>query len=175
MRLEIGGGAFPRGDDWINVDLCAGCDVRHDLNVTPWPFDDDSVDDIYSSHCIEHVEDPLVFLKECARIGRIGCAVELRCPAPTAHLACVAGHRHVFSLQHARNMDIHFPALHWTGVKRPVLLSHKLQSSEMLEWAKRDLPFLSGLDDQVIMSWIPGTAHEAVFIYEIRNNEHYKR
>jgi len=170
MKVELGGGSFARGDGWINVDQCDNADVKHDLNIAPWPFDDESVDEIYSSHCIEHVDDPAVFLNECARIGKIGCKIEIRCPAPTAHLAYVAGHKHVFSLQNARNIDIHFPHLFWKGKRRPLLKAFHLNPSEMLDWAKRDLPFLKGLSDQQIMFWIPGTAHENVFEYEVVEN-----
>lgn len=173
MRLEIGGGTLQRGGDWVNLDIIESADIRHDLNVTPWPLADESVDEIYSSHCIEHVDDPCVFLNECARIGKIGCKIEIRCPAPTAHLAVIAGHKHVFSLQNARNMDVHFPAMFWKAKRRPVLKGFHLNPSEMLEWAKRELPMLRGLSDQVIMFWIPGTAHENVFQYEVEENAHY--
>lgn len=170
-KLEIGGGVFPRGDGWINLDKIESADVIHDLNVIPWPFDDDSIGAIYTSHCIEHVHDPVPFLNECARIGRIGTRIEIRCPAPTAQLAMVADHKHVFSLQCARNMDLHFPELFWKGTKRLRLRDHWYQSSEMLSWARADLPFLRNLSDQVIMRWIPGTAHESVFIYEVTAND----
>lgn len=170
VKLEIGGGIFPLGDGWVNLDKIASADVVHNLEECPWPFADDSVDQIYTSHCIEHVSDPVPFLQECARIGKIGTRVEIRCPAPTAHLAMVADHKHVFSLQCARNMDIHFPHLFWTGAKRLTLRGFRLQSSEMLAWAKRDLPFLRNISDDKIMMWIPGTAHESVFDYEVTAN-----
>lgn len=173
MKIELGGGAFARGDGWVNVDLIEGADIRHDLNVTPWPFEDESVDAIYSSHCIEHVDDPAVFLNECARIGKVGCRMEIRCPSPYSQMAYVVGHKHVFSLQNARNMDIYFPHLFWHGKRRPRLKGHHLNASEMLDWAKKELPFLKGVPDQTIMFWIPGTAHEAVFQYEVEINDHY--
>jgi hypothetical protein len=30
-------------------------DIEHDLLVTPWPFKDNSVDELYTSHFIEHI------------------------------------------------------------------------------------------------------------------------
>lgn len=72
MKLEIGGGNdFARGDGWTNMDQLPGADIQHDLNVRPWPLSDDSVDAIYTSHCIEHVQCPISFLHECARIVSI--------------------------------------------------------------------------------------------------------
>lgn len=174
MKLELGGGShFARGDGWVNMDQCKEADIVQDLNVTPWPIADDTVDEIYSSHCIEHVIDPHSFLRECARIGKIGCVVEIRCPYTYSDMAMTAGHIHVFSHQQARNMEFHFPKLTWgMATKRPRLLSMILQPTERLAEAKRDLPFLAGLSDQVIMTYIPGTAHDTVFQYVIQANEY---
>ena len=171
MRLEIGGGDRNLGQDWVNIDLCETADIRHDLDIMPWPIEDDSVDAVYSSHCIEHVRHVIGFLNEVVRIGKLGCHVEIRCPAPFAELAMVCGHVSVLSPQAVRNMDVHFPELHWKGDKRLRLRSHHFQCSEALHDAKRDLPFLRNLDDQVIMRWIPGTAHESVFIFEVTAND----
>ena len=168
MMLEIGGGTLPLGGDWVNIDQCETADIRHDLNEVPWPIQDEEVAAIYSSHCIEHVKDPHSFLRECVRVGKVGTVVEIRCPAPHSHLAMTAGHLHVFSLQGVRNELIHFP--NWTpswGSRKLVLKSHRYQPSEMLDWAKKDLPFLRGVDDQAIMRWIPGTVHDSVFIFEV--------
>ena len=173
MKLEIGGGNdFARGDGWVNMDQLKGADIHCDLNVIPWPLADDSVDEIYTSHCIEHVKCPISFLHECARIGKIGCPVEIRCPAPYSDLAMVAGHVSVFSPQAARNMDVHFPRLFWRNAKRPRLIGWHFQASERLADAKRELPFLAGLSDDLIMKYIPGAAHETVFRYVIQANEY---
>lgn len=173
MKLEIGGGSnFARGGDWVNLDMCQEADIRHNLDVTPWPVADDSADEIYSSHCIEHVEDSNAFLFECARIGKAGCTVEIRCPAPFSEMAFVSGHRNVFSPQHVRNVEIHFPKLYWRERKRLRFVSHIFQASEKLARAKRELSFLAGLSDQQIMEWIPGTAHESVFKFVVQANEY---
>lgn len=174
MKLEIGGGNdFNRGGDWINMDQLEGADIKCNLDVIPWPVADDSVDEIYTSHCIEHVKCPISFLHECARIGKIGCTVEIRCPSPYSDLAMVAGHVSVFSPQAARNMDVHFPKLFWQQAKRPALLGWHIQASERLNEAKKELPFLAGLSDEIIMKYIPGTGHETVFQYVVKENEYY--
>jgi hypothetical protein len=173
MKLEIGGGNdFARGNGWTNMDQLPGADIQHDLNVKPWPVADDSVDEIYTSHCIEHVQCPISFLHECARIGKVGCTVEIRCPSPYSDLAMVAGHVSVFSPQAARNMDVHFPRLFWKDKKRPRLVSWHFGANERLHEAKQELPFLKGLSDHLIMKYIPGCAHETVFQYVIQANEY---
>jgi SAM-dependent methyltransferase len=171
MKIELGGGSFGRGGEWINVDMVRTADVVHNLDVTPWPFPDDSIDAIYSSHCIEHVKCPISFLSECARVGRLGCEIEIRCPAPYSDLAMVAGHVSVFSPQGARNMDVHFPRQFWFAEKRPKLIGWHYQCSERLHEARAELPFLAGLSDALVMKYIPGTAHETVFRYVVQQNE----
>lgn len=172
MLLEIGGGSFSRGDGWINLDIYPQADIVHDLNIIPWPISDNSVNGIYSSHCIEHLKNPYDFLKECARIGEIGCRVEIRCPAPFSDLAMTAGHLHVFSPQQAVNMEKHFPELLWGGCeKRLKLISYRLQPTERLAEAKKELPFLNGISDEIILKYISGTAHDVVYEYIVQINE----
>lgn len=48
---------FP--DEWsslttLDIDDAVGADVIHDLAVTPYPFDDNSFDEIHAYECIEH-------------------------------------------------------------------------------------------------------------------------
>lgn len=174
MKLEIGGGnIFAKGEDWINIDLCKEAHIEHNLNILPWPIVDESVDEIYSSHCIEHVMSSIDFLTECARIGKISSKVEIRCPYPYSDMAMTSGHTNVFSLQQAKNMDFYFPHITWYGKRRLKLLSYHINASERLEEAKKELPFLSGLSNEVIMKYIPGTAFESVFVYEVIDNEYY--
>jgi predicted SAM-dependent methyltransferase len=40
------------GVDIANID---SVDIVHDLNIYPWPFEDDSVDEIHCSHYVEHI------------------------------------------------------------------------------------------------------------------------
>lgn len=54
IKLDIGGGGkeTKRGEDFISVDIKGG-----DVEAEMWklPYDDDSVDMIWSSHALEHV------------------------------------------------------------------------------------------------------------------------
>jgi hypothetical protein len=171
MRLEIGGGTKQLGDGWLNIDKCPTADVQWDLEKLPWPLDDDSADEIYSCHCIEHVAEPMDFLQEIARIGKIGAPVEIRCPHPGSHLAMRSGHKHVFSPIHALNIDQYFPKESWTKHKRLKLRHIEYASSVLLDEAKRALPFLKGVPDQTIMAFFPVTCHESRFYYNVVENE----
>ncbi|RJQ68726.1 MAG: methyltransferase domain-containing protein [Desulfobacteraceae bacterium] len=58
MNLDIGG-QNNRNDQlgkWKIVDLHDGADFQFNLENECFPFADESVDNIYSSHCIEHIE-----------------------------------------------------------------------------------------------------------------------
>jgi ubiquinone/menaquinone biosynthesis C-methylase UbiE len=173
LKIELGGGVKPRGDGWINVDQTPNADVKHDLDVAPWPFADDSVDAVYSCHCLEHLRGPYVAFREICRVCKVDAPVEIRVPHPGAHLAMQWGHLYAFSPQEAVNMDRHFPAEYWHAPKRLKLLDYRLEPSELMEQARRELPFLRNLADQIVMKYFPVTCHETRFYYKVIANEFY--
>lgn len=63
-------------DKIIGVDIvgCEGVDIVHDLTQFPYPFEDESVDAIHSSHFIEHLDgfERIKFFNECYRILKMG-------------------------------------------------------------------------------------------------------
>ena len=71
MNLNLGCGADYRSD-CVNVDIRANCgaDVVWNLEKTPWPWDDESVDSIHAYDIIEHVEDFFKFTDEAWRVLR---------------------------------------------------------------------------------------------------------
>jgi SAM-dependent methyltransferase len=58
LNLDIGGqnNRDDQGGKWTVVDLHAGADIRLDLERDPLPLGAGSVANIYSSHCLEHLE-----------------------------------------------------------------------------------------------------------------------
>jgi len=132
--------------------------------VTPWPFADDSVDELYSSHCIEHVNCPLAFIFECVRICKVGAKVEIRCPDPAGEMAMVAGHKHVVSINVMRHLDHVFPELFWKGKpKRIKLESVEPGCDDYWFPLARGNPLFAGWSDTDIMTWLPRTRHENRF------------
>ena len=73
MKLNLGCGSKILAD-YTNVDKFNYYkpQITHDLEVTPYPFEDDSVDEILLSHVLEHIgQNPNVFnniIKEFYRI-----------------------------------------------------------------------------------------------------------
>ena len=56
MKLNLGCGK-DYIDDWVNVDFYddSKCDVTHDLEAFPWPWENDSVSEIRIIHTLEHL------------------------------------------------------------------------------------------------------------------------
>lgn len=84
VRLDLGCGPTPKAG-------FIGVDVRHynrsdlvlfDLTQPRWKWDDDSVDEVYSSHFVEHLTAPqrVVFANELFRILKPGGVAEIIVP-----------------------------------------------------------------------------------------------
>ncbi len=80
MRLDLGSGGHPRsGFDGVDV-VDLGQRWVADLNVTPWPWPTSSVDEVWSSHLVEHVDDLVAFMGELWRVLAPGAIAEIRHP-----------------------------------------------------------------------------------------------
>lgn len=83
MKLNLGCGSR-RKDDFIGVDMTKtdAVDVVHDLRVRPWPFDPDSVEEVYCAHFIEHLtgEERIGFIDELYRVMQRGAQATIIAP-----------------------------------------------------------------------------------------------
>ena len=67
IRLNVGAGeTFIPG--FTNVDIVPWADVTLDLNVDKLPFEDNSVDLVFTYHCLEHLDNYLFALGELHRV-----------------------------------------------------------------------------------------------------------
>lgn len=77
-------------DDHINLDKgrCK-CDVKWDVEETPWPFEDDSMDTIFCKHLLEHIQkDKIIpFFVEINRILKPGGYAEIFVPHYRSRIA----------------------------------------------------------------------------------------
>lgn len=85
VRLNLGCGVNKLAGH-INVDKYGEPDVRCDLEVFPWPWEDSSVDEVQMIHVLEHLgRDPEVFIgvmKELFRVCKRGAKVRIHVPHP---------------------------------------------------------------------------------------------
>ncbi len=88
VRLNLGCGGRIM-DGFVNCDLhpLPGVDQVMNLDVFPWPFDDESVSQIVASHVFEHVASPVEFVLECWRVLRPGGRLTIQCPHYTSENA----------------------------------------------------------------------------------------
>src|SRR5436853_6281407 len=79
--LDIGCGANKvAGAIGMDVNPRTAADVIHDLDDLPYPFADDSFDDVIGRHVIEHVANPMAVMTELNRITRAGGVARLLAP-----------------------------------------------------------------------------------------------
>ena len=88
-------------EGYVNLDIVKreGVDVIHDLNKIPYPFETSSVDLIYCSHIIEHLDiDTVTFMKEVHRIIKPRGIVIIRVPHFSNRRALEGiGHKRVYA------------------------------------------------------------------------------
>ena len=85
IKLNLGCGGNPL-DGYVNVDKYGTPDLKHDLEVFPWPFEDDSVSDVVLNHVLEHLgqktETYLAIIGELYRVCRGGARIRIAVPHP---------------------------------------------------------------------------------------------
>ena len=85
MKLNLGCGVN-KITDYLNVDKFGEPDLKMDLELTPWQFEDNSVDEILLNHVLEHLgADVNIFFKiiqEMYRVSKHGSKIYINVPHP---------------------------------------------------------------------------------------------
>lgn len=84
MKLNIGAGKNSM-DGWVNMDMCShpGIDCVFNMEecaTKRMPFEDDTFDEIYASHVLEHVVNILPLMQELHRVIKPGATMVARVP-----------------------------------------------------------------------------------------------
>ena len=107
MKLNLGCGEDIR-KGYVNLDYVKhlGVDKVHDLNKLPYPFKDNSFDEIYASHVLEHLDvEWFAFIKELNRLLKKGGRIIVKVPHFTAALAFIENHRRFFRYRSFESFD----------------------------------------------------------------------
>ena len=79
MKLDIGCGNKKRpGTHGVDRAAIPGVDTVHDLNIFPYPFPDQSCDEIWMTDVIEHLNDTLGVMEEIYRLLQPGGLVHIK-------------------------------------------------------------------------------------------------
>jgi ubiquinone/menaquinone biosynthesis C-methylase UbiE len=87
MKLNLGCG-FNKLAGYVNVDKYPTCnpDLQVDMEIFPWPFESDSVDEVVFNHSLEHMgaaaDDFLHIMKELYRVCKGEALVRINVPHP---------------------------------------------------------------------------------------------
>jgi len=81
IKLDVGCGNNKRTGH-IGIDISAQADVDYiiDISREPLPFTDDSVDSIYTAHCLEHVDNLIYAMNEFWRVLKWGGELKIHVP-----------------------------------------------------------------------------------------------
>lgn len=100
LRLDIGCGSSKR-DGHVGVDIIKldGVDIVHDLTMFPYPFAENSVDEIWMDNVLEHLENPLLVMNEIYRICKNGAKITISVPYFRSFYATIdPTHRNYFGV-----------------------------------------------------------------------------
>jgi predicted SAM-dependent methyltransferase len=80
-KIDVGCGSRKRVG-FVGMDLIAlpNVDIVHDMNLAPWPIDNDVVEEIIFDDVLEHSKDFLTILSEVYRVAKSGCVVKISVP-----------------------------------------------------------------------------------------------
>lgn len=139
----------------MNVDCRSNVksDKKMDLEKFPYPFKDNSFDEVYMSHVLEHLADPIKILREIIRISKDKAIITIKVPHAYSYA-------NVASIQHKANFtENSFTPEH---LREYDLEGLKLTKQEFLfrnRW-KRLIPlkkyfkiFLNGLYDDLLFEF----------------------
>jgi SAM-dependent methyltransferase len=113
MKIDIGCGSLKK-NGYIGVDIVPALNVDYVLDITKkaLPFSDASVDEVFSSHCFEHLEEHHFILQEIVRVCRDGAHVEIWIPYQKNSEAYLGGHKSYWSENTWKHICIQFDDIH---------------------------------------------------------------
>lgn len=85
LKLNLGSGKIRKKEGWTNVDIQdweGNTDIKHDLTCFPYPFNSESIEEIYSAEFLEHIsfKNTKKFLDECWRILKYEGSLTIQVP-----------------------------------------------------------------------------------------------
>ncbi len=166
VKIEIGGGENPLSG-FLN------CDIRNlptvdkviDFNQK-LPFEDNYVTEVYSSHCLEHVENVVDLIRDIVRICKVGSKVTFIVPHFGQDMAMSPGHVHIISEQMIGHMN-EFEKFWWSSCDKKLTLRHTEYTPS--KWFNRAKQLFPRFSNEEIFRYIQNTCHEIKFTFTVTN------
>lgn len=156
LKVELGGGDKPYGNGFIDVDRKSayGLDLEHDR----LPFEDDTVAEVYSAHCLEHIRNLHHILHEIVRICKVGAKVTIVVPHHLSSMALCHDHKQVIPPEQVDHWTKSALSYWWKGCTKRLdhIRTTQIPSNTFNE-AKH---LFSHLTNEQVMRFIPNAAHE---------------
>jgi predicted SAM-dependent methyltransferase len=99
MKLNIGSGnKIMKG--YINLDIAKlkNVDVVHDLNIYPYPFKDNTFEEVYADNVMEHLDDIIKPVEEIHRISKNNAIIKIIVPySPSIWAFCDPTHKQFYT------------------------------------------------------------------------------
>jgi len=110
IKLELGAGGKKGANGWTTIDL-GGADISHDLRHGI-PLDNESVEAIYSSHLLEHLNHKqlIQLLHVCRRVLVKGGTIRTSVPNSRLYINC-----YLNGTEFKTKSEMHQPAICYTG------------------------------------------------------------
>ena len=137
MKLNLGCGTDLR-PGWVNVDIIQmpGVDVVCDLNER-WPWEDNSVDQVWASDVFEHLKDKMHPMEEMWRVCKHGVFCEVETPNMVYNPAGWSDPTHRTSW-HPENMEYFRPGHAWYYYSPAKFVTVEMEHNAFrLYWALR--------------------------------------
>jgi SAM-dependent methyltransferase len=116
IKVDIGCGSNKK-PDCIGIDCqdLVGVDFVLDLTKDKLPFEDNSVDYIFSSHFLEHIKNPNYLFSEISRVAIEGAIFENWTPYAHSDDAFCYGHETFFAEEHWQHICVKYPEF-WRSI-----------------------------------------------------------
>jgi len=98
VQIDLGCGKNKtEGSVGLDADTNSDADIIVNFEKSSIPLKESSVDRVIAKHLLEHLEDPINFLKDIYRILKNNGEIVIEVPHFSSHIAYGIGHRHHFT------------------------------------------------------------------------------
>ena len=125
----------------VDIDETVKPDIVWDLNKIPWPFNDNTFDQVWARHIYEHIDNPVNFINEIHRVCKNNAIVEIMAPhASTVNVWSTIDHKRGMTTLTFKDIEQHGFKIIKTEIRKAQKLDtrrlpiHKLIMDKFLTW-----------------------------------------